>query len=42
MLNFVDADTGYYAEIDNEDKNIDNIVGSDDELTVNNYSLTIL
>lgn len=42
MLNFVDADTGYYAEIDGQDKNIDNIVDSDDELTVNNYSLTIL
>lgn len=42
VLVFGNTDTGYYAEIDNEDKNIDNIVGSDEELTVNNYSLEIL
>lgn len=42
MLALGDDDTGYYAEIDNEDNNIENIVNSDDELTVNNYSLEIL
>jgi len=37
-----DTDTGYYVEIDGEDKNIQNIVDSDNKLTDNNYSLEIL
>lgn len=42
MLILGDDDTGVYANIDGSDKNVENIVNSDDELTVNNYSLEIL
>ncbi|WP_251612869.1 hypothetical protein [Senimuribacter intestinalis] len=42
MLRTGDADTGYYVEIDGEDKNLENVVGSESELTGDNYNFDIL
>lgn len=37
-----ETDTGYYVEIDGQDKHVQNIVDSDNKLTDSNYSLDIL
>lgn len=42
LLSFGDIDTGYYAEIDGIDNNVENIVDADEKLNDENYSLKIL
>lgn len=42
MLRTGDADTGYYVEIDGQDRNLENVVSSETELTEDSYNFDLL